>query len=71
MDRYKIPRGTTNYKKILSDSSVDAVIICTPPNTHCKIFMDSINSGKHILLEKPMGINSKKIKRMLIVGNYP
>lgn len=50
---------TTDYKEILDDSSIDAVIIATPSNTHYQIAKDSLIAGKHIWVEKPFTQNSK------------
>ncbi len=42
----------TDYRDIYD--KVDAVSIAVPTNLHYKIALDFLNSGKHILLEKPM-----------------
>lgn len=62
MKKHKIEQGTTDYFELLADSELDAVIISTPPNTHAKIFLDSIEAKKHILLEKPMCTNREEIE---------
>jgi len=43
---------------ILADSSVDAVEILTPPNTHLDLVRQCAEAGKHILLEKPLEITT-------------
>ena len=42
------------YREILSDSSIDAVVICTPSTTHAEIIEAAANAGKHIFCEKPI-----------------
>jgi predicted dehydrogenase len=54
----KASKGTakpyTDYRKILDDKSIDAVLIATPLYTHYAIAVDALNAGKHIYLEKTM-----------------
>lgn len=56
----KIPKYYTNFNDMIEKSKVDAIIIATPPNTHAKYAIESLKSGKHILLEKPMATNLKE-----------
>ncbi|MBS1835083.1 MAG: Gfo/Idh/MocA family oxidoreductase [Acidobacteria bacterium] len=50
----KTPKATKDYKEILADPSIDAVIIATPEHLHYQMFMDAIKAGKHIYVEKPL-----------------
>lgn len=43
-----------NWKAVLDDRSVDAVVIATPHHLHAEMAIAAANAGKHILLEKPM-----------------
>lgn len=54
---------TNNIDNILSNA-IDAVIVCTPIHTHYKITKQFLESGKHVLCEKPMTINSKKAEEL-------
>ncbi|MEM5813756.1 MAG: Gfo/Idh/MocA family oxidoreductase [Candidatus Aenigmatarchaeota archaeon] len=68
-----------NYKKIFQDPSISAVSICTPNETHYQLCKEALESGKHVLLEKPMATNyehaldlvktAKKTDRVLLVGH--
>ncbi len=72
-------RGETDYKKLLQDSAIDAVSICTPSSTHYTIAAEALKAGKHVLLEKPMALQSKecmqlsalaeKMKKTLMIGH--
>lgn len=72
-------KTTKDYKKIISDTSIDAVVIATPTVTHYDIARECLDSGKHILVEKPLSVNLKdarelvalaeKKKRILMVGH--
>lgn len=45
---------------ILSDKSVGAVMILTPPNTHLELVRQCAAAGKHILLEKPLDVSTAR-----------
>ena len=43
---------------------LDAVLICTPPNTHADIACEALSRGMHVLCEKPLSITSSDARRM-------
>jgi predicted dehydrogenase len=49
-----------SIERVLDDSSIDAVAILTPPNTHLDLVRRAAAAGKHILLEKPLEITTKR-----------
>ena len=51
---YPTVKTTTDHKDILKDSGVDAVVISTPVSAHFPLAQEALESGKHVLLEKPM-----------------
>jgi predicted dehydrogenase len=46
--------GYSDFRKVLDRKDVDAVLIATPDHWHGKISIDSMGSGKHVYVEKPM-----------------
>ncbi|WP_100614943.1 Gfo/Idh/MocA family protein [Confluentibacter citreus] len=50
-----------NYKDLLNDKEIDAVLIATPFNTHAQIAMDAVDAGKHVYCEKTMAKGLKGI----------
>ncbi|MFI4851332.1 MAG: Gfo/Idh/MocA family protein [Gimesia chilikensis] len=50
-------KATTNFQEMADDPDVDAVIIATPNFTHHEIALACINGGKHVMCEKPLGLN--------------
>lgn len=50
-------RGYSDYKKLLQDKEVQAVIIATPLYLHHPMAVDSLAAGKHIYMEKTMAYN--------------
>ncbi|PQB07680.1 dehydrogenase [Polaribacter filamentus] len=47
-------KGYSDYKKMLDNKDVDAIIVSTPFYTHSKIAMDALDAGKHVYCEKTM-----------------
>ena len=45
---------------ILADRSIGAVLVLTPPNTHLELVEKLAAAGKHVLLEKPLEVSTKK-----------
>jgi predicted dehydrogenase len=52
-----IKQVTKNYKELLANDEVQAVYIAVPHNLHQEFFCAAIESGKHLLGEKPFGID--------------
>lgn len=48
------PKQFGDYRKLLEDKSIDAVIIGTPDHWHCLQMVDAVNAGKHVYVEKPI-----------------
>jgi predicted dehydrogenase len=58
--RYPAVRTTTDVQDLLSDPTVDAVVIATPVRTHFSLAMRALEAGKHVLVEKPMAETSEQ-----------
>lgn len=52
---------TDSFDEILANDNIDAVHILTPHYLHTKMAEKAIKAGKHVVLEKPIGINSQEI----------
>ena len=55
----------TDYKELLKDETIDAVIVATPNRSHSFITIDSLEAGKHVLCEKPMAKTYEEAKAMV------
>lgn len=53
-NQYKAAYCSTDYKEVLQDKEIDAVLISTRHNLHAQIICDAAAKGKHIFVEKPM-----------------
>lgn len=49
---------TRDYKDIINEKDIDAVIVATPVETHYQIAKEALNAGKHVLVEKPIAESS-------------
>ncbi|MFR4987887.1 Gfo/Idh/MocA family protein [Anaerotruncus colihominis] len=56
LQRERLPGAAVceGYEALLEDPAVDAVHICTPNHSHCKIAVEALEAGKHVMCEKPM-----------------
>jgi predicted dehydrogenase len=59
-----VPKLYVNYRKMLENKDIDAVIVGTPDHWHCLIFCDSLAAGKHVYVEKPIGNSVAEINIM-------
>ena len=58
-------RAYKDYRKLLENSDIDAVLIATPFNTHSKIAIDALDAGMHVYCEKTMAKGFDGIQRLI------
>lgn len=56
---------TKDYRDILADEEINAVLICSSTDTHSQISVEAIRAGKHVFCEKPIDHDVKKIKEVM------
>ncbi len=64
-DQYDVKARYCNADDIINDENVDAVIICVPNFLHSNLAVKALNSGKHVLCEKPMALNTGQAREMV------
>lgn len=62
---YTKTKGYDDYRRLLDDKNVDAVIIATPLSTHASIAIDAIDAGKHVYCEKTLAKGYSNIEQLL------
>jgi len=63
--RHPSARLVADWRDIISDPAVDAVMVATPVNTHFEIALAALRAGKHVLVEKPMAETPAKAARLV------
>lgn len=58
-------RSYGDYAEMLADSAVDAVCICTPSFLHADMAVQALESGKHVVVEKPMALTEEDADRII------
>lgn len=61
----KNTKSYTNYKDLLGDKAIDAVIVATPFSTHSEIAIDAVSAEKHVYCEKTMAKGYLGIKKLI------
>src|ERR1700682_6164161 len=63
------PTRYKDYKKLLEDKNVDAVMIATPDHWHALMFNDACNAGKDVYVEKPLSLNVVEGRKVVETAN--
>ena len=63
--KYPGVKTTNSFLDILSDNSLDAVVISTPAEMHYQMAKDSLLADKHVFVEKPLALNVDQGEELL------
>ena len=55
---YPAVRVTGDVRELMTDTTIDALVIATPVATHYDLAMEALRNGKHVFVEKPLALNS-------------
>ncbi|MFK5974020.1 MAG: Gfo/Idh/MocA family oxidoreductase [Flavobacteriaceae bacterium] len=57
-----------SYEALFKSEEVDVIYIATPHTSHAELSIKAMKHGKHVLCEKPMGVNRSEVEKMLSVA---
>jgi predicted dehydrogenase len=63
--RYPEVVTTTDFRDLLKDPAIDAIVICTPISTHFDLALAALRAGKHVLCEKTLTATSEQTQRLI------
>ena len=61
------PKTERDYRRLLDRKDVDIITVATPDHSHAKLAVDGMNAGRHVFLEKPIGIAPAEGEAMIAV----
>lgn len=64
-DKYGIKKVYADYKEMLADKDIDAVLVCSSTDTHADISIEAAKAGKHIFCEKPVDLTPEKVQAVI------
>ena len=62
---YPALRTTTNFREIVNDGAIGAVVIATPVSSHYPIAREALEAGKHVFIEKPLAQSVEEGKKLV------
>ncbi len=66
-EQFNIPKVTSDYPTLLTDSQIDAVVVASSTDSHVEICQAAAEAGKHIFCEKPIALDLEQIDEILAV----
>src|SRR5215212_5970412 len=62
--KYGIPQVFTDYRDLIEQGNLQALIVSVPDDLHYAITIDALAAGLHVLCEKPLASNAKQAREM-------
>ena len=62
---YRIPHFTADPSEVIQSGDIDAVVICSSTDTHCRFIIEAARAGKQIFCEKPIAFDLADIDEAL------
>lgn len=61
-DAFGVPAAYGSYEELAAAPDIDVVYVCTPHNFHHEAAVLALDAGKHVLVEKPIGLNAAQAR---------
>ncbi len=65
--QFGIPKAFGSYEEMLADPAIDAVYNPLPNHLHVPLSIRAAETGKHVLCEKPIGLNAAEVRKLIEV----
>jgi len=62
---FRIPRCYGSYEELIADKDIQAIYVSTPHPMHAEWAIKAMEAGKHVLVEKPIGINLREARAII------
>jgi predicted dehydrogenase/threonine dehydrogenase-like Zn-dependent dehydrogenase len=59
--KYGFTRCTSDYREIVTDREIGAVLVLTPHSMHARMVVEALEAGKHVFVEKPLCVNDEQL----------
>jgi len=67
--QWNIQKVYADYKALIADPDVEAVLVCSSTDTHSMIAYDAVQAGRHVFCEKPVDFDLDRIRRVVDAVN--
>jgi myo-inositol 2-dehydrogenase/D-chiro-inositol 1-dehydrogenase len=64
---FNVPVFVKDFDELIAVEGVDAVVICSPTDTHADYVVKAAKAGKHIFCEKPLDLSLERVKEVLAI----
>lgn len=64
-ERYDAGMWFTDYSAMLAETQPDVVHVTTPPQSHFRLAVEAIDSGSHVIVEKPVGLDYEEVSALI------
>jgi predicted dehydrogenase len=64
-ERYRTVRASSDPAEVVADDTVDAIVVATPIQTHHPITLAALETGKHVLCEKPLATTTAECRELI------
>src|SRR6476660_7153272 len=66
--RYPTAQATTAYDDLLTDETLDAIVVATPVPTHYALAKQALEAGKHVFVEKPPAMRASEMAELVALA---